>query len=68
MDMKKIEDALQAASSLMVVEVWCPPEHKFEQEQRYKAREAVNRMCIDALNELRGFNAAGQAVGEPRAD
>ncbi len=60
MDIEKIRNALKAASSLMVVEVWCPPEHEFEKEQRLKAREVVNRMCIDALRELNGLNAASQ--------
>lgn len=62
MDIEKIRNALKAASSLMVVEVWCPQAHDFEKEQRYKAREAVNRMCIDALNELNGLNALEQTV------
>jgi len=57
MDIEKIRNALQAASSLMVIEFWCPPVHDFEREQRYKVREGVNRMCIDALNELNGLNA-----------
>jgi hypothetical protein len=52
MDYEKIGRALKAASSLIVVEVWAPAEHQFEKETRFKAREAVQKMCLEALLEL----------------
>jgi hypothetical protein len=48
----RIETALKAASSLMVVEVWAPPEHQFEKENRFKAREYVQKLCIAAQADL----------------
>lgn len=49
---EKIAAALKAASSLIVVEQWVTPEHEFEKERRYQARLAVQKLCIEAMNEL----------------
>lgn len=59
MDIEKIRTALNAAVSLVVVEVWIPPEHEFEKENRFRAREAVQKLCLEALAEL---PAPGQQV------
>lgn len=52
MDKEKIRKALDAASKLMVVEVWAPPVHQFEIDRRYEARSAVQKLCLEALIEL----------------
>lgn len=52
MDKDKIRAALKAATHMMVVEVWSPPVGKREMEKRFKAREDVQKMCLEALAEL----------------
>jgi hypothetical protein len=60
-----IRNALKAASSLIVVEVWAPPVHEFEKERRFHARDATQRMCLEALHELnRLYPPEGAADGE----
>jgi hypothetical protein len=52
MDREKIRKALTAASGLMVLEVWKPPVSDADHEERFNARSAVQKMCIEALHEL----------------
>lgn len=62
MNVDLIRKALEAASSLMVIEIWAPPMHQSEKKRRFKAREAVQKLCIEATNELnRAYPAAKTA-------
>lgn len=52
LDADLIRKALKAATSLVVAEVWAPPVHEFEKEQRFKVRDAVQKLCMEAEIEL----------------